>query len=103
MQEQAARRRTPTKARPDPQVLILLIPIAWLGALALLLCICRVAADAEADPAAAGAARADIGQRIVLLRTPLVPTHGSRRPNGQRFASPAARPSRRRVAAHPSR
>ena len=30
MQEQAARGRTPIKARPDPQVLILLIPIAWL-------------------------------------------------------------------------
>jgi hypothetical protein len=104
MQEQAARGRTPIKARPDPQVLILLIPIAWLAILVLLLCICRVAADAEADPAAAGVARPDIGQRIVLLRTPLVPRHASRRPKEQRGVSAGApRSSRRRVVAHPGR
>lgn len=84
-------------------MLILLIPMAWLSVLLLLVCICRVAAGAEANPAAAGAARADIGQRIVLLRTPHVARRRSRRPDGQRFGSSAARPSRRRVAAHPGR
>ncbi len=85
-------------------MLILLIPIAWLATLVLLVCICRLAANAEADPAAAGVARPDIGQRIVLLRTPLVPKYASRRPSERRSVSAGApRPSRRRVVAHPGR
>jgi hypothetical protein len=103
MQEQAAQGRTLTKAQPEPHVLILLIPIAWLATLVLLVCICRVVANAEADPAAAGVARPDIGQRIVLLRTPLVPRYASRRPSERRSVSAAPRPSRRRIVAHPGR
>jgi hypothetical protein len=81
-------------------VLILLISTAWLATLVLMLCICRVIADAEADPPAVAVANADIGQRIVLLRTPLAPAYGSRRPDVHRPVSRAARPSRRRVGAH---